>query len=125
MKQEKFENIFSKERVSKYYKFYSNDVDKAMSLYVNNIKLSESLYPLLSITEISIRNSINRTMCNYYHSADWFEFLKEVPELYIDIESARNNLIRRKEIINNGKITAELTFGFWTKLFNSKYENSL
>ncbi len=123
-----FEILFSKERLNKYFLFFSEDSDKAVSLYKANIQLSQALYPLLSIIEISLRNSINRAMSNYFHTNDWFDKLLSLDnceELNREIIDAKYKITKRKENINSGKITAELTFGFWTKLFNAKYELQL
>lgn len=125
MNQKKYEELFSKERVQKYFDRFYEDEERAKLLYNNNILLSQSLYPLLSITEISVRNAINKTMMNHYTSDFWFERLINEDGLYFEIDAAKTKIKQRNEEITSGKLTAELTFGFWTRLFNAKYEESL
>jgi hypothetical protein len=125
MNQKKYEELFSKERVQKYFDRFYDDEERAILLYNNNILLLQSLYPLLSITEISVRNAINKTMMNHYKSNFWFERLINEDSLYFEIKAAKAKIKQRNEDITSGKLTAELTFGFWTRLFNVKYEESL
>jgi hypothetical protein len=128
MKKDKIENLFSKERINKYFLRFPMDENKAFELYKANIKLSESFYTILSIFEVSLRNAINRTLQNHFRTDNWFENIKQYPELMdltYEIDSAISKIKSRGELENPGKITAELTFGFWSKLFNSKYESIL
>lgn len=90
--------------------------------YKQNIKDSEEYYILLSIFEISLRNSID----NYFKekiSNDWLNssFLNQDAKQRI-IES-KNKITQRKEIISHDKIIAELAFGFWTSLFRKSNSN--
>ncbi|WP_121626780.1 hypothetical protein [Poseidonibacter antarcticus] len=90
--------------------------------YKQNIKDSKEYYILLSIFEISLRNSID----NYFRekiSKDWLssEILHRDTKQRI-IES-KNKISQRKEKINHDKIIAELSFGFWTSLFRKSYSN--
>ena len=79
---------------------------------------------LLSIFEVSLRNSIN-----YY-------FINKISDkwLYSDIlhsdtkqrvKEATNKILQRKEIVTHDKIIAELSFGFWTSLFRKSYSNMI
>jgi hypothetical protein len=62
---------------------------------------------------------------NHYKSDFWFERLINEDGLYFEIDAAKIKIKQRNEEITSGKLTAELTFGFWTRLFNAKYEESL
>ena len=54
--------LFSENRLSS-YKYSSSDTDSvALERYLYNIELSKSLYPLLSILEIALRNRINEAI---------------------------------------------------------------
>lgn len=95
---------------------------KSFDEYKQNIKESEEYYILLSILEISLRNSIN----NYFQrkiSKNWL-FSKT---LHIDtqqrVEECKKLITNRKEIISHDKVIAELSFGFWTSLFRKSYSN--
>jgi hypothetical protein len=122
------EYFFSVERLHKYFCMFPDDETMAIELYKANIKLSESLYSILSVTEIALRNRINLVLSKNFGIADWFHEIKKYPdfnELSLEIDSAIEKITRRQEQITTGKITAELTFGFWTSLFNARYEKVL
>lgn len=90
--------------------------------YKQNIKDSEEYYILLSIFEISLRNSID----NYFRkkiSSDWLNSQILHPDTKQRIIESRNKISQRKEKISHDKIIAELPFGFWTSLFRKSYSN--
>ncbi|MEA2072065.1 MAG: hypothetical protein U9O86_00640 [Campylobacterota bacterium] len=92
--------------------------------YKQNIHLSQHYYILLSIFEVSLRNSIN----NYFVlkiSNNWFESDILYKDTKLRIEEAKKKILQRKEILTHDKIIAELSFGFWTSLFRKSYSNLL
>lgn len=90
--------------------------------YKQNIKDSEEYYILLSIFEISLRNSID----NYFRkkiSNDWLNSQILHHDTKQRIIESKNKIYQRKEKISHDKIIAELPFGFWTSLFRKSYSN--
>ena len=92
--------------------------------YKQNMYQSEKYYILLSIFEVSLRNSID----NYFKekiSSNWLE--SEI--LHFDtkqrIIESKNKIEQRKEILTHDKIISELSFGFWTALFQSVYDDKM
>ena len=90
--------------------------------YKQNIYQSEKYYILLSIFEVSLRNSID----NYFKekiSSNWLE--SEI--LHFDtkqrIIESKNKIELRKEVLTHDKIISELSFGFWTSFFRKSYSN--
>lgn len=95
--------------------------------YIMNIKASQSLYPILSIVEVYLRNAID-VMLQALYGNDWLE--KEIKKQAIlfkydndKLQEAIHNLDRKYGFANvtRGKIIAELNFGFWVNLCSSKY----
>lgn len=79
--------------------------------YKQNIKDSEEYYILLSIFEISLRNSID----NYFRkkiSTDWLNSQILHQDTKQRIIESKNKISQRKEKINHDKVVAELAFGF-------------
>ncbi len=64
-------NVFSRPRFSTYLKATNYDKLKALELYKLNLQLSEALYPLLSVFEITLRNRVVNVLFKYYGST-WF-----------------------------------------------------
>ena len=67
-----YDKIFSTERMRKYFEKYPNEESKAIEHYHLNIELSESFYPLLSIFEVALRNSLNRELITFFGTSDWY-----------------------------------------------------
>ncbi len=92
--------------------------------YKQNIYLSEKYYILLSIFEVTLRNSINYYLTSKI-SKDWLDSSILHEDTKKRIKEAKNKILQRKEIVTHDKILAELPFGFWTSLFRKSYSNML
>ena len=90
--------------------------------YKENLYQSENSYILLSIFEVSLRNSID----NYFKqkiSQDWLDSDILHRDTKQKISEAKTKILQRKEIITHDKLIAELSLGFWTSLFRKSYAN--
>jgi len=98
------------------------DIDE----YKNNLQKSKYFYIPISILEVALRNSINSHFENFY-GRGWIineaQFLKhsELDKIY----RAKSKLQEKKEDVIKDKLVAELTFGFWTGLFQSVYKDKM
>ncbi|MDX9743947.1 MAG: Abi family protein [Arcobacteraceae bacterium] len=112
--------------IKKYITTTRFSVYKDLIQYNNNLKKAKHLYIPLSILEVSLRNSINNIFEKFY-GVGWIineaNFLK-AKEL-AKIMDAKNKIIDNQEIITKDKLVAELTFGFWTALFQSAYDDKM
>src|ERR1017187_4692650 len=125
MNRQYFEKVFSNERMNKFFEKHPGNEEKAISHYKINIELSESLYPVLSVFEIALRNSLNRELTTHFGTADCYIHIATTPglkELNQEISNAQRHIVKRGEIISATKIIAELTLGFWVRLLNVEYE---
>lgn len=114
------EKSLSQKRLSTYYNIFPGDKEKAISYYQLNTQTSESLYPLLSFLEVVLRNAIHNSCSVHFKSSDWFLQCTQ-PDLSDQINSAKRKILAANHHISADKIVAELTFGFWTSLFNKQY----
>jgi hypothetical protein len=122
------EKVFSTERMRKYFENYPADEAKAIRHYQLNISVSESLYPILCLFEVSLRNSLNRELCGKYGTADWYLALSTQPGLKAlnnEVTLAKRHITKRGETITASKVVAELTLGFWVRILNAEYERIL
>ncbi|MDD4384916.1 MAG: hypothetical protein PHD06_07030 [Bacteroidales bacterium] len=123
------ERIISKERLEPYLNYHNNDLSKAITHYKSNILISESFYPLLAVLEIGLRNSIDYQLTKRFNDKEWYdnkEFVIIATRFQIDrISQARTNIYSEKKEITPGRIISELSFGFWTSLFDTKFEMTL
>jgi len=97
-----------------------------LELYESNLKKAKQSYILLSVLEVSLRNSINNLFEKFY-GAGWIvneaQFLKhkEIEK----IEAAKEKIRKNREEITQDKLISELSFGFWTALFQSAYSDKM
>lgn len=125
---EKYKNTISIERLKSFsYGFENADEHFLITAYKLNIKASQCFYPVLSVVEIYLRNSID-CMLKEVIDEKWLEKELENQNILFDYDykkliEAYSNIKRRYGIDNvtRGKIIAELTFGFWVSLCSKKY----
>lgn len=99
--------------------------------YKENILISQTFYPALSILEITLRNAIN-TMLKTKFGENWIEkelssqtILQDYDYNSLKETSKRVKLKCRDEHLLNGKIISNLTLGFWVSICSKKYNVSI
>lgn len=142
MKQNVFKSIkksISSARLSTYANHSKNNTELVAN-YVLNAKISENFYFLLQNLEVSLRNAIYDGFKKNYPNQDFFYLHATNPikdryksrhefhdrECWKMLCGAKYSLQNRSATINDGKIIAELNFGFWTKLLlstDTRYTN--
>lgn len=128
MNKEKMEYYFSVERLAPYFRKFSGNEHKAVEFYKANIAISEALYTPVSILEVALRNKIDKELSHKYQRPDWYAGWHLHPVLrfaWHEINQSINRLHDDNKPITPDKIVASLMFGFWTSLFNERYEREL
>lgn len=110
-------------RMSRYLKGSKYQQTRAAEAYVHNMKIAESLVSIFHVLEVSLRNGIHKEMTLEYGRPDWYEAWRSsgTPQLqrqYERVAGAKKDLLIRQVAITSDNIVAELSFGFWTSLFN-------
>lgn len=121
------QKVFSVERTQKYFDLYL-DEERSLKHYYANLSISEAFYPVLSILEVALRNSLNRELCSMFQANDWYARFSTTPGLNglnREITLAINHITKRGESVTSSKVIAELTLGFWVRLLNVEYEKIL
>ncbi len=125
-------------RLDKYEIVCKGNKKHALKLYQTNIRLSQAFYPLLSLLEVVLRNSINEEITNHFTDPKWLitqqtGFMVDKSLTYIDkrtrlpksnhylLKSVQKSISDISSAVTQGKIIANLTFGFWTSLFDSPH----
>lgn len=120
-----FNKVFSDERMQKYFDAHPKDESLAAAHYQYNIEISESFYPCLSVFEVALRNAINRELITKFGTEEWYNHFPTtagLSKLTKEIAVAQMQITKRRELVTPSKVVAELTFGFWARLFNSEFE---
>lgn len=96
----------------------------ALGRYLLNGALAEALYSPLQLCEIALRNSIHRELTRITGRSDWYDASTFILTAWGDeeIEKAKLKLKKRRKPVIADSVVAELTFGFWTSLFEDHYE---
>jgi hypothetical protein len=121
------QKVFSHQRTQKYFDIHADET-KAIGHYYINISLSESFYPLLSIFEVALRNSLTRELETMFKASDWYLHFSGQPglkDLNKEITRAQRQIANRGEIITDPKVIAEMTLGFWVRMLNVEFEKIL
>jgi hypothetical protein len=70
MRYAQFEAIISPARMNRYLTATGNNSKKAMTLYRENLRLSQELFTIISCFEIALRNSIDQHYTDHF-GASW------------------------------------------------------
>lgn len=116
-------SVLSRERLESYQRD-GIDEHHAVRRYCWNVALSEALYGPLHVAEIALRNALDAALSQYTGRPDWL--LSELD--FLDEHGRESVAVARAKLgaaAGQGKLVAELTFGFWTSLLNKRYEQTL
>lgn len=100
--------------------------DLRLEQYIYNLKLSESLYPALSLLEVALRNkicyAIESLICK-----DWLINELNHQTLLFDREYRKlvetaDKIKKDGKKVTNDRLISELTFGFWIHLCTKPYK---
>ncbi len=117
---ESIKNSISEERLAVYKADGAND-DVAIARYLYNIELCKSLYPLINIFEVTLRNSIDSVLVNFFNNPDWNNTIPLNQTELAMITDAQLKIKRNGKKYSHGRLVAELTLGFWVALMGRKY----
>jgi len=129
------EEKISPQRLASYLREANGDQDRAVCLYEWNNNLSASLWQLLSILEVGVRNSIDSKMrerqLRLHRKEHWiFDDYLELGrqrtgsgnsnQPYRDIESAIARVQKNGKPLTPSQIISETSFGFWNQLVGKR-----
>ncbi|WP_267419460.1 MULTISPECIES: hypothetical protein [unclassified Curtobacterium] len=106
------------------------DLHSALTLYEWNMRASASVMELVGIVEVVTRNALDRELATWarrrHPDSTWLDQVPLDPQGRSDLVKARGRASRngrRPEV--HGRVVAELTFGFWRYLVESRYLTTL
>lgn len=121
--------IISNDRIQPYLNRHNYMLNKAIRHYQSNILISESFYPLLALLEVGLRNSMDYQLTKLFNDRNWYEnrnFFHIASRFQIErISDAKATIQSERKEVTPGRIIAELSFGFWTSLLDTRFEMSL
>lgn len=75
MKYRDFESILSSQRLQRYVNSCSGDTRKAMTLYRENLHLSQEMFTIISCFEVALRNAIDKQLIMTLGSSMYASFV--------------------------------------------------
>ncbi len=115
------------DRFSTYLSACNDDPSRALHLYEWNADLRGALYAPLQIVEVGFRNALHRQLAVVY-GADWptsEAFAAAAPALAVIVAHVQLSLARDRRLIDIPNIVASLHFGFWDRMLNKEYKDTL
>ncbi|ROR72988.1 hypothetical protein EDD31_1353 [Bogoriella caseilytica] len=127
---ETLRDCLTHERLGSYLKASRNELSEAFALYEWNMEASASVLSLTSMTEVVVRNALDRELTAWAARKDadreWFDLAPLDSQGRQDLAKARDRATRRgKQPERHGKVIAELSLGFWRFLVEQRYFTSL
>lgn len=105
-----------------------SDENSLYELYLFNEKISKEMRFILSQFEVLLRNNVDRAISKS-RGSDWI--LSLLAQKFWDdktkghIERSEEKLKELGKSVNHERILSKMTLGFWVRLFNSPYYESL
>lgn len=124
--QDNFATDFARAVSSRRFAAFQKDRDhrEALARYLWNIALCEALYPAFHTLEVGFRNTIHRELGSAIGEEQWIlrrhDFLR--PNELKSIKAAEISLTRHHKPVDEPRLVAELSFGFWTSLLDRRYD---
>jgi hypothetical protein len=123
------ERYVTAERLGPYLEECDGDFSCAESLYVWNLRISGAFYEALGIFEVVVRNALCEQLRVWHgkRPGSWLDDPRGVFEenRIRQIDKAQRILAQRSKPMTEGRIMAELPFGFWRYLLARRYEHTL
>ena len=117
--------MLSKPRLESYKLKGDSELD-ALVRYNWNLCLCEALYPSVQALEIALRNRLNDMLLREFgRNWMWDAQLLGNTNNQEMIAQAERQLTKHHKRIENSRMVAELTMGFWVSLHNRRFERPL
>ena len=125
MKYRDYERCFSRKRLGRYIQACSGNKRKAMTLYRDNLRLSQEMYTIINCFEVSLRNAIDGILSSQVGQ----EWLKDSimpngkftdPILHKTYERITHSYVKLVSMGNysHSKLIASMDFGMWKYMFS-------
>lgn len=132
----KIKKFISATRLRKYEIVCKHDPSRTLKLYQTNLRLSQAYYSMLSLIEVIIRNALNEELKTYFNDTEWLRnqiagfmnhstLKKRLKDGHIKDGYLKTTVTKSihdlGSFAHQGKIIADLSFGFWVAFFDAKH----
>jgi hypothetical protein len=108
--------------MSTYKRACGGNEQAAVSLYLDNIRVSKMFYGVLCFFEVALRNAINNHYVHYFNDTDWI-FHQSTAKFFMTRQ--QETIRKEKSKLNScnsyspDNLVSSLSFGFWSDMFLS------
>jgi hypothetical protein len=115
--------FLSSQRLGAFRRSPQEHQEELLRRYLWNIVLSEALYPALHLLEVALRNHVHEVIAKGTRDPNWLMNARGLsPHEVMQVNRAIDALNKQEKAPDIGKVIAELSFGFWTSFFDTRYE---
>jgi len=119
------ERSLSQDRLRSYLADAGGDKCKAIVMHEQNTEISEAIFGVIQGLEISLRNTIHRTLQKGVGQDAWYDAIPmQEPEIASIIE-AQQTIEGIGKTITVPRMISRLGFGFWVRLTGTAYEKTV
>jgi len=122
-----YERALSKPRINRFLFAVNGDIAAAIKLYQLNIQLSQNLFGLIGIFEVTLRNHIDHYYKTKMDDKEWlrnqfsekgkFSKLSHKMHKYESYFHVQNTIKKLAHYYHHDKLVSALNFGFWIYMF--------
>lgn len=108
----------SGDRLSVYRAATGGILETAIDLYCWNVAVGSAFFGPIGVLEVVLRNALDRELSRAF-TAPWYDdpaFLAIDPKIGNRIQSAKDEIAKRRNSVTRPRMVAELSFGFWVHL---------
>lgn len=124
--------LLSVPRLGTYSAACGGDVKKALELYRWNLDASMAFFEAIHYFEVAFRNTIDTALTRWIDTTGdkglpWFDSsnARLTGTTRHKISEAKGRVTRAGHNVTRGRVVAELTLGFWSKLLSESYNRTL
>ncbi len=112
------------------YETAAQGVDQnALALYEWNLSISAAMFEDIAVIEVLVRNTIDiRLRRKHQQTASappWYDTLPLPDPAKKKVKEAKEKIERAGKSVNQDRVIAELTFGFWRYFFGRPYKSTV
>lgn len=117
------------ERLRGYLGACGGDELRGLDLYLWNGRVSAAVFEDIGFVEVALRNACHEQLSRWHadlgHQSPWYFSPELFPRHMQDVGNARGRVAQGKKPETEGRVVAQMTFGFWRLLHSKRYEATL
>jgi hypothetical protein len=121
----------SKQRMEAFLLATEHNAERAIRMYVWNLRVSAGFFELLALVEVIVRNAVGEQLRLWTQRSDfggaWFDnrhgYLRA--QAVAAVTNAKERMRKEHRSVTDGALLSALPFGFWRLLLSSRYKTTL